>query len=181
MSLPKDLKELQDKRAKLEDESNSLKDEQKKLEERAKTLEEKIIEKLKNSNKATRQAISQLETKISELEQKLNQASPESQQSETGQETRSKSYLKKCVECEKEIPIASEECQYCGAKQIDNTEQVDETASEELETVQEETADESVTIGTLEDSTRATQEEIGQTLSKLNGKRKDGFFQSLFK
>lgn len=26
-------------------------------------------------------------------------------------------FLKKCVKCSKEIPIASEECQYCGAKQ----------------------------------------------------------------
>ena len=28
-----------------------------------------------------------------------------------------KSFLKKCVSCGKEIPIASEKCQYCGAKQ----------------------------------------------------------------
>jgi DNA-directed RNA polymerase subunit RPC12/RpoP len=28
-----------------------------------------------------------------------------------------KAFLKKCVKCGKEIPIASEECQYCGAKQ----------------------------------------------------------------
>jgi predicted RNA-binding Zn-ribbon protein involved in translation (DUF1610 family) len=27
------------------------------------------------------------------------------------------SFLKKCVKCGKEIPIASEECRYCGAKQ----------------------------------------------------------------
>jgi ribosomal protein L32 len=26
-------------------------------------------------------------------------------------------FLKKCVKCGKEIPIASEECQYCGTKQ----------------------------------------------------------------
>jgi ribosomal protein L40E len=26
-------------------------------------------------------------------------------------------FLKKCVKCGKEIPIASEECQHCGAKQ----------------------------------------------------------------
>ena len=26
-------------------------------------------------------------------------------------------FLKRCVKCRKEIPIASEECQYCGAKQ----------------------------------------------------------------
>ena len=28
-----------------------------------------------------------------------------------------KGFQKKCVECGKDIPIASEECQYCGAKQ----------------------------------------------------------------
>ncbi|MFZ0965553.1 MAG: hypothetical protein WAN82_02880 [Candidatus Bathyarchaeia archaeon] len=28
-----------------------------------------------------------------------------------------KSFLKKCVKCGKDIPIASEECQYCGARQ----------------------------------------------------------------
>ena len=26
-------------------------------------------------------------------------------------------FMKKCVECGREIPIASEECQYCGTKQ----------------------------------------------------------------
>ncbi len=26
-------------------------------------------------------------------------------------------FLKKCVKCDKDIPIASEECQYCGTKQ----------------------------------------------------------------
>jgi len=28
-----------------------------------------------------------------------------------------RSFLKKCVQCGKEIPIAEEECQYCGTKQ----------------------------------------------------------------
>jgi rRNA maturation endonuclease Nob1 len=28
-----------------------------------------------------------------------------------------KAFLKKCVKCGREIPIASEECQYCGTKQ----------------------------------------------------------------
>jgi hypothetical protein len=27
------------------------------------------------------------------------------------------SYLKKCIKCKREIPIASEECEYCGARQ----------------------------------------------------------------
>lgn len=30
---------------------------------------------------------------------------------------RKNSFLKKCIKCDKKIPIASEECQYCGAKQ----------------------------------------------------------------
>ena len=33
--------------------------------------------------------------------------------------SRDNAFLKKCVKCGKEIPIASEECQYCGAKQPD--------------------------------------------------------------
>jgi predicted RNA-binding Zn-ribbon protein involved in translation (DUF1610 family) len=28
-----------------------------------------------------------------------------------------KTFMKKCIKCGKEIPIASEECQYCGTKQ----------------------------------------------------------------
>jgi predicted RNA-binding Zn-ribbon protein involved in translation (DUF1610 family) len=31
---------------------------------------------------------------------------------------REKSFLKKCVQCGKKIPIASEECPYCRAKQL---------------------------------------------------------------
>jgi len=34
-----------------------------------------------------------------------------------GSEYTPKSFLKKCVECGKQIPIASEECQFCRAKQ----------------------------------------------------------------
>jgi DNA-directed RNA polymerase subunit RPC12/RpoP len=30
-----------------------------------------------------------------------------------------KSFQKKCIKCSKDIPIASEECQYCGARQLD--------------------------------------------------------------
>jgi predicted RNase H-like nuclease (RuvC/YqgF family) len=73
MSLPKELQELQDKRAKLEDEMQSLKEEQKKKEERAKALEEKIIEELNNKNEKSRQNISQLDSKIGDLERKLEQ------------------------------------------------------------------------------------------------------------
>ncbi len=32
---------------------------------------------------------------------------------------RDNAFLKRCVKCGKEIPIASEECQYCGTKQPD--------------------------------------------------------------
>ncbi|MEM3730464.1 MAG: hypothetical protein QW667_03045 [Candidatus Bathyarchaeia archaeon] len=31
-----------------------------------------------------------------------------------------KSFLKRCVKCNKEIPIASEECPYCGQRQTPN-------------------------------------------------------------
>jgi predicted nucleic-acid-binding Zn-ribbon protein len=31
--------------------------------------------------------------------------------------TRDNAFFKKCVKCGKQIPIASEECSYCGAKQ----------------------------------------------------------------
>jgi ribosomal protein L40E len=30
---------------------------------------------------------------------------------------REEAFLKRCVKCGKDIPIASEECQYCGTKQ----------------------------------------------------------------
>lgn len=40
-----------------------------------------------------------------------------------------KSFLKKCVKCRKEIPIASEHCQYCGAKQQESFEPSDKPRS----------------------------------------------------
>ena len=65
---------MQAKRAELETESRSLKEEQKKLENRVLLLEEKIVvEDLQNNNKATKDAISQLEAKLGELESKLKQ------------------------------------------------------------------------------------------------------------
>ncbi len=33
-----------------------------------------------------------------------------------GKQLHEHSFLKKCIKCSKQIPIASEECQYCGAK-----------------------------------------------------------------
>lgn len=84
MSLPKELQELQDKRAKLEDEMQSLKEEQKKKEERAKALEEKIIEELNNKNEKSRQNISQLDSKIGDLERKLEQIGKDSEKQNLG-------------------------------------------------------------------------------------------------
>lgn len=85
MSSLKELEKLQAMRAELEAESHSLKEKQKELESSLLTLEQEvvmeelnkekaIIEELKNSNKATKDAIAQLETKKRELETKLEQA-----------------------------------------------------------------------------------------------------------
>lgn len=131
MSLPKELKELQDKRTKLEDESRGLKEEQKNLKENVKELEQKIIERLKNENKNTRQDISKLKSVIDDLGQKLSQLSQTEESVEPFDEATSKSYLKNCVECGKEIPIASEECQYCGAEQDEEVVTAEKDATEE--------------------------------------------------
>ena len=171
MSLPKELKELQDKRTKLEDESHGLREEQKNMEENVKELEQKIIERLRNENKNTRQDISRLKSIIDDLGQRLSQLPQAQEGSEPSEDATSKSYLKKCLECGKEIPIASEECQYCGATQAENAETIEETASRE----------EDVTVGALEDSTEVTQGEIGDKLTQLSGKRKEGFLQTLFR
>lgn len=79
LSEPKGLLELRERRAKLEDEARSLRDEQKKLEERTRMLEEKIIEQLDSDNKATRHAISQLQSTLSELEKKIGETRQESE------------------------------------------------------------------------------------------------------
>jgi len=171
VSLPKELKELQDKRTKLEDESHGLREEQKNMEENVKELEQKIIERLRNENKNTRQDISRLKSIIDDLGQRLSQLPQAQEGSEPSEDATSKSYLKKCLECGKEIPIASEECQYCGATQAENAETIEETASRE----------EDVTVGALEDSTEVTQGEIGDKLTQLSGKRKEGFLQTLFR
>jgi len=85
MSALKELEKLQAMRAELEAESRSLKEQQKELENSLLTLEQKVvmeelnkekavIEELKNSNKATKDAIAQLAAKKRELETKLEQA-----------------------------------------------------------------------------------------------------------
>jgi hypothetical protein len=87
LSEQKELEKLQARRAELEAESHSLKEAQKNLEKSVLALEEQVIieelnkekaviEELKNRNKVTKDAISQLEAKKSELETKLKQTSP---------------------------------------------------------------------------------------------------------
>lgn len=85
MSALKELEKLQAMRAELEAESHSLKEQQKELENSVLALEQKVvieelnkekavIEELKESNKATKDAIAQLEAKKRELETVLEQA-----------------------------------------------------------------------------------------------------------
>ena len=87
MSALKELEKLQAMRAELEAESRSLKEQQTELENSVLALEQQVvieelnkekavIEELKNSNKATKDAIAQLETRKKELETKLGQAPP---------------------------------------------------------------------------------------------------------
>jgi uncharacterized protein (DUF3084 family) len=84
MSTLKELEKLQAMRAELEAESHSLKEKQKELESSLLALEQEVvmeelnkekavIEELKNSNKATKDAIAQMEAKKRELETKLPQ------------------------------------------------------------------------------------------------------------
>jgi uncharacterized protein (DUF3084 family) len=91
MSALKELEKLQAMRTELEAESRSLKEQQKELENSVLALEQKVvmeelnkekavIEELKNNNKATRDAIAQLEVKKKELETMLGQ---EAQKPET--------------------------------------------------------------------------------------------------
>jgi seryl-tRNA synthetase len=86
LSAKEELEKLLAMRAELEAESCSLKELQKKLENNVLILEEKVvaeelkkekavIEELKNKNKATKDAIAQLEAKEKELETKLEQVS----------------------------------------------------------------------------------------------------------
>jgi len=128
----KEIEEMQNKRAKLEDEARALKEEQDKLEEKSKALEEKMMEELKNSNKERRQDISRLESIIKEQEQRSKQISQGKETLSVGDEE--KKFLKKCDKCEKEVPLAAEECMYCGAK-LGRDESSKETAPDSSEAV----------------------------------------------
>jgi uncharacterized protein (DUF3084 family) len=86
MSALKELEKLQAMRAELEAETRSLKEQQTNLENSVLALEEKVvmeeldkekaaIEELKKSNKATKNAIAQLEARKKELETRLGQES----------------------------------------------------------------------------------------------------------
>lgn len=87
MSLPKDILELQDKRANLENETRTLAEEQRRKKERVKALEQMIIVELTNKNEKTRQDLSQLDSKINDLEHRLEQIrqEPENQNNESVQ------------------------------------------------------------------------------------------------
>lgn len=114
-------------------------------------LEEKIaIEELKNSNKMTREAISQLESKINELEQKLKEV-PQ---------------LPETPKPEEEIP-----------SEVAKTPEPTEEATPEIaETMPEEPEEEVVTVTALEDTMVAQQEELGENLEKRHEKKKRRFF-----
>jgi FtsZ-binding cell division protein ZapB len=73
MSLPKEILELQDKRANLENETRTLAEEQRRKKEKVKALEQMIIVELTNKNEKTRQDLSQLDSKINDLEHRLEQ------------------------------------------------------------------------------------------------------------
>ena len=86
MSTSKELEELGSKKAVLQAESRSLKEEQANLEERTRVLEEEIaIEQLKNDNRTSRDAISNLKSKVDELEQRLKETSRTPQTETTSQ------------------------------------------------------------------------------------------------
>jgi hypothetical protein len=87
MSLPKDILELQDKRANLENETRTLAEEQRRKKERVKALEQMIIVELTNKNEKTRQDLSQLDFKINDLEHRLEQIrqEPENQNDQSVQ------------------------------------------------------------------------------------------------
>lgn len=171
VSLPKELQELQDKRIKLEEESRCLKEEQKNLEENVKELEQRTIERLKSANKNTRLEISRLKSMVDDLGQRLSQLPPAQEGSEPSEDTASRSYLKSCSVCGKEIPLASEECQYCGTIQAKDVETMEETVCEK----------QNVTVRALGGSAKVTQGEIDDKLTQLVEKKKDGFLKTLFR
>jgi chromosome segregation ATPase len=151
LSTSKELETLKSRRTKFEEESRSLTEKQKNLEERIKVLEENIaIEKLKNSNKATSEVISQLESKIKGLEQKLEEVS------------RAPETPIHAFEIKPEVATAPE------------PEQVKPETVEP--TPEEATEEETVTVMPFEEPMVAGQEEYGEDLKKQLEKKKRRFF-----
>ena len=151
MSTSKELETLRSTRTKFEEESHSLTEKQKNLEEKVKMLEENIaIEKLKNSNKATSEAISQLESKINGLEQKLKEI------------TKVPEAPKHTFETKSEVAAAPEP---------------EQVKPETVESIPEEAAEEeTVTVVPFEEPMVAGQEEYGENLKKQPEKKKRKFF-----
>lgn len=151
MSTSRELETLRSTRIELEEESRSLTEKQKNLEEKVKVLEENIaIEELKNSNKATREAISQSESKINGLEQRLKEVSKVPETPELTFEIKS------------EVAAAPEPEQLT----LETVEPIPEEATEE----------ETVTVTPFEEPMVAGQEEYGQNLKKQHEKKKRKFF-----
>lgn len=149
LSTSRELEELQNRKAGLQEESHSLNDQQKNLDERVKVLEEKIaIEELKNNNKTTREAISQLESKIDGLERRLREVSQEPEVHEP----------------EKTLTLATETPQ-----------QTQETAPVATETTPEDSEEEVITVAAPEEPTIAEQETFTESKSR-HDKKKRKFF-----
>jgi chromosome segregation ATPase len=146
----KELETLRSTRTELKEESRSLMEKQKNLEERVKVLEENIaIEELENSNKATRKAISQLESRINGLEQRLKEAS---KVPETPEPT---------FEIKSEVAAAPEP---------------EQVTPEAVEPMPEEAAEEeTVTVAPFEEPMVAGQEEYGKNLKKQHEKKRKFF------
>lgn len=150
LSTSKELEELRSRKVELEEESHSLTEEHKNLEEKVKTLEEKIaIQELKNSNKGTREVISQLESKINDLERRLNEVSKE--------------------------PATFEPRLEVKPEVAETPEQTEEMTPETAETTSEE-PDDVVTVAPLEDPMLAQEEELSDNLTKQREKKKRKFF-----
>ena len=150
MSEQKELERLQAKRAELEAESRSLKEEQKNLKDRLLILEEEIaIEELEDNNKATREAIAQLESKMNDLEARLK---PVPQIHETP-------------------PTATEV-----APEVVAAPEKPEEALAPAETAPEEHEEDIVTVTAIEEPMVESQEELGESLKKQQEKKKRKFF-----
>jgi predicted nucleic acid-binding Zn-ribbon protein len=150
LSEQNEFEKLKAKHAELEAESHSLKEEQKKMENEVLVLKERIaVEELKNSNGATRKAISNLESKKNELETKLKQVvqTPETPQSE-----------------EKMAP----ELGATPEPPAEAAQESAEAASEEL--------DDTVTVTAIDDGSLEEQEAVGEGLKRQQERKKHRFF-----